>query len=72
MVGTIGSAIRRLGGEGGDSAPRYNFIHLRIENDWVAHCRWAKGVGMGRGDWVEVGTGTVVRHRSRVICVVRR
>lgn len=48
MVGAIGSAIRRLGGEGGDSAPRYNFIHLRIENDWVAHCRWAWSAGSGR------------------------
>ncbi|GFR46701.1 hypothetical protein Agub_g8320 [Astrephomene gubernaculifera] len=35
-------AIKQLGGVGGKPAPKYNFLHLRMENDWVEHCkRWS-------------------------------
>ncbi|KAG2482987.1 hypothetical protein HYH03_018113 [Edaphochlamys debaryana] len=35
-------AILKLGGLNGKAATKYNFLHLRMENDWVAHCeRWS-------------------------------
>ncbi|KAG2452983.1 hypothetical protein HYH02_002320 [Chlamydomonas schloesseri] len=34
-------AILQLGGLNGKPATKYNFLHLRMENDWVEHCkRW--------------------------------
>ncbi|KAG2487834.1 hypothetical protein HYH03_013551 [Edaphochlamys debaryana] len=41
-VESFQAAIRRFGGSDGKPAPKYNFLHLRMENDWVEHCkRWS-------------------------------
>ncbi|GIL48600.1 hypothetical protein Vafri_5079 [Volvox africanus] len=41
-VETMQNAIKHLGAVNGKPATRYNFLHLRLENDWVEHCkRWS-------------------------------
>jgi hypothetical protein len=38
-VESMEEAIKRAGGLNGKPASRYNFLHLRMENDWVEHCK---------------------------------
>ncbi|GLC41858.1 hypothetical protein PLESTM_001258700 [Pleodorina starrii] len=41
-VSSMQQAIRHLGAVNGKAATKYNFLHLRMENDWVEHCkRWS-------------------------------
>ncbi len=42
MVVTMSHHIKQLGGPNGANgkpAPRFNYLHLRLENDWVEHCK---------------------------------
>jgi len=41
----------------------FNFLHLRIEKDWLAHCKRCGGVGFG-GFWV--GQGCVISRGGEV------
>ncbi|EFJ43295.1 hypothetical protein VOLCADRAFT_106875 [Volvox carteri f. nagariensis] len=40
-VDSMQRGIKHLGAVKGKAATKYNFLHLRLENDWVEHCkRW--------------------------------